>query len=68
MFASVKNAKSHTPDFQSKDKIIGLINSIETKRNILVYGKPQSRDVIEEFLETLNKLKEMIDNLGVYYE
>ena len=68
MFASAQRAKKNLPDFQSKDKIVELINKIEVKRNIFVYGKPQTRESIEEFLETYNKLKEIMEDMGVHYE
>lgn len=68
MFASAPRAKKNLPDFQSKDKVVDIMNKIESKRNMFVYGKQQPREIIEEFLETYNRLKEILDELGVNYE
>jgi len=45
-------------EFSEKQKIYDLIYSLEEKRNILVYGKSDEKQ-IKEVLEIFNKLKEI---------
>jgi len=52
-------------DFPDKEKIINILVSIEEKRNILCYGKPQPAESIEEILGQFNKIKSMLENKGI---
>ncbi len=53
-------------DFQKKSKIISLIMSIEEKRNLLCYGKPQPEKTIEDVISKFQELKEIFEELGVF--
>lgn len=52
-------------DFPNKKKILDLISKIEEKRDLLCYGKPQSKEVIQETIDNLNKLKEKFREAGL---
>lgn len=61
-FASVKKAGERLNfDFPHKNEIISLINQIESKRNLLCYGKPQPLDVLQSIIESFNKLKKIFE-------
>lgn len=66
LFNSIKKAKEKLNfNFPEKEKIINLISDIETKRNLLCYGKPQPLSAVESVLESFNKLKTLFENLGL---
>ncbi len=67
-FASANKARAKLPHFNKKEKIISLVSDLESKRNILVYGKQQKRDDIEKYLEIFNSIKEIMQELGEIYE
>ncbi len=52
-------------DFPNKKEILDLISKIEEKRDLLCYGKPQSKEVIQETIDNLNKLKEKFREAGL---
>jgi len=65
-FASLNNANERLNfDFEDKNKILNILNEIETKRNLLCYGKPQTEELIEEYLELFNKIKSLFESKGV---
>jgi len=64
-FAAKNKIKSKLPfDFPEKEEIIGLITSIEEKRNQLCYGRPRSEEEIRKVIENFNKLKIKFIALG----
>ena len=66
LFSSLRIAKEKLNfDFPNKDEIISLLHEIETKRNILCYGKPQTEEAISEFLDLFNKIKSLFEKMGV---
>lgn len=68
-FASLRKANEKIEiDFPNKDSIMEALVEIEAKRNLLCYGKPQSREAIEEYLLLFNKLRKIFDEMGVEYE
>ena len=52
-------------DFPNKDKIISILHEIESKRNLLCYGKPQAIETIKKVLELFNELKSIFNEMGV---
>lgn len=67
-FASQRKANEKLPDFENKNKLVKLIVSLERKRNQLCYGKPQTEEVMEDYMETFNKIKDLLEGMGVSYE
>ena len=68
-FGSEKMALDKLPfDFESKDEIVKIMVDIERKRNVLCYGKQQDKEIIEKYMETFNKLKNLVESMGVKYE
>lgn len=64
-FAAKNKIKSKLPyEFPEKEEIIGLIATIEEKRNILCYGRPRSEEEIKRIIDTFNKLKSKFIALG----
>ncbi len=51
--------------FPNKEKIINLLNSIETKRNLLCYGKPRSEETIQSALDSFYQIKELFEKAGL---
>jgi len=49
-------------DFQDKEEIISLLIEIESKRNILCYGKPRPKLEIESVIHSFNKFKNILKN------
>ena len=65
-FASVKKVGERLNfDFLHKNEIISLINRIESKRNLLCYGRPQPVEVLESIIESFNKLKAIFEKEGL---
>lgn len=65
-FASVKKVGERLNfDFLHKNEIISLINKIESKRNLLCYGRPQPVGVLESVIESFNKLKAIFEKEGL---
>ncbi len=52
-------------DFPKKKEILDLIFKIEDKRDLLCYGKPQSKETIQEAINNLNELKEKFREAGL---
>jgi len=52
-------------DFPKKEQISKLLMEIEEKRNILIYGKTQREEVIEELLEKFYRFVKIIKELGL---
>ncbi len=66
LFASVNKANEKINfDFPNKEIIFSLLYEIESKRNLLCYGKPQTIETINSFLEAFYKLKEIFEKMGV---
>ena len=68
MFASEKKARERLPDFPSKDELLPLLVALENRRNILCYGKPQTKKYIEKALDLFYEIRRLLDRLGVRYE
>jgi hypothetical protein len=65
-FDSKKKIEEKFPfDFPNKKEIFELMFRIESKRNLLCYGKPQKEEVILELLQEFNKLKEKFKEAGL---
>ncbi len=63
-FKSKKKIEEKFPfDFKEKEKILSLISSIEEKRNILCYGKPQKEEFIRKLIEDFRKLEKEFKEL-----
>lgn len=68
-FSSEKKALSKIKvEFENKARIIKLLVEIENKRNLLCYGKGQSKEYIEKYLGLFNALRKIFDSMGVEYE
>lgn len=52
-------------DFENKEKILKILNEIETKRNLLCYGRPQPVESIEEILKLFNEIKFLFEKEGL---
>lgn len=52
-------------DFPHKKEILELIFTIEEKRNLLCYGKPQPAETIQEVMNAFNHLKAILKEEGV---
>lgn len=66
LFNSIKKANEKLNfDFQNKEKIILILNKIESKRNLLCYGKPQPVETIKSVIESFNNLKAIFEEMGV---
>ena len=52
-------------DFPQKEQIIKLLVDIETKRNLLCYGKLQEAEVIKSVLSLFNIIKTLFEGLGL---
>jgi hypothetical protein len=60
-FSSRKKVSEKLPfDFPHKKAIVPIIMSIESKRNLLCYGKPQPEKEIENIVIEFRKLLEMV--------
>ncbi len=69
LFSSRKNAEEKLDfDFPNKEKIIDIMAEIESKRNLLCYGKPKPREEIEKYIMLFNSLRNIFDKMGVAYE
>jgi hypothetical protein len=69
LFASRRKAEERLPfEFQNKEKLIGLFLELERQRNLLCYGKQQTRKRIEDYLSVFNSIRKTFDELGVKYE
>ncbi len=65
-FSSIRKAEEKLNfDFNDKKEIISLLNDIETKKNLLCYGKPQPSEVIESAIGSFNKLKSLFEKGGL---
>ena len=65
-FSSLRKADEKLNfDFPKKDKIFILLHSIESKRNLLCYGKPRPVEEIESILSSFNELKSLFEEEGL---
>jgi len=65
-FSSVRRAKEKLNfEFSNKGEILKLLSDIETKRNLLCYGKPQPVETIESVIASFNKLKSLFKKEGL---
>jgi len=65
-FSSIRKAKEKLKfDFSKKEEMLKLLNDIETKRNLLCYGKPQPAETIEFIINSFNKLKSLFEKEGI---
>lgn len=65
-FDSERRIKEKIPfDFPNKENILNLMYKIETKRNLLCYGKPKEKEIIKEVLEMFNIIKELFMEAGL---
>ncbi len=55
-------------DFEDKEKILELMNSIEKRRDPLCYGTPRDEDFIGELIKEFNELKRIFKGKGVEIE
>jgi hypothetical protein len=55
-------------EFEGKEELLSLMSEIETKRNILCYGKKQSLTVIQEVIDLFNQVKEKMKEFEVLDE
>ena len=67
-FSSGKKASERIPSFSNKSEILSMLVELESKRNVLCYGKPQPVEAIEEYIRTFNKIRKLFDSMGVAYE
>ncbi len=66
LFSSIRKANEHLSfDFPNKDKIINILHDIETKRNLLCYGKPQQVETIKEVIGSFNEIKSLFEEMGL---
>jgi len=65
-FSSIRKAKEKLRfEFTRKEEIINLLNNIESKRNLLCYGKPQPTETINSLIKSFNKLKSLFEEEGL---
>jgi len=64
-FSSVKRANDKVADFSDKNKVIELLNKIESKRNILCYGKTRTESEIRDVLNSFYKIKKFFEDKGL---
>lgn len=67
-FTSKRKLKERLPDFKNRGRTIELLTELETKRNLLCYGKPQPEELIEEYICTFNKIRKLFEEMGADYE
>lgn len=68
-FSSERKALEKLPrDFENKKKIVCILTDIEKRRNILCYGKEQSKEYVEDYIELFNKGVRLFESMGVDYE
>ncbi len=65
IFSSERKALEKLPEFDDMKKIVKLMVSLENKRNMLCYGKPQTEESMEDFIQTFNKIKGIFESIGV---
>jgi len=66
LFNSIKKAKEQFNfEFSNKEKIISLLHDIESKRNLLCYGKPQPLEIINGVITSFNELKNLFEEMGL---
>jgi hypothetical protein len=65
-FTSINHAnKKLMFDFPDKEKIIKILCDIESKRNILCYGKKQPLSKIKEVIDLFNEIKSLFESRGL---
>lgn len=70
IFASREKVERLLPeDFPDKASIIPLLVQLETKRNLLCYGKVRPKEEVEEYLRVFHSVRSFFDARKVnYYE
>lgn len=68
LFASKNKANDRLPEFEEKDKIIDIMVGIETKRNLLCYGKKQIKEVLTDVLKRFYEIEKIFEKKGVEIE
>ena len=65
-FSSLRAANERIkPEFPNKNEILSLMHRLEVERNLLCYGKPRTQEDLENFIETFNKLRMVLENMGL---
>lgn len=54
--------------FPKKDEILVLMRIIQEKRNDFCYGSPKKEEEILQYIDTFNKLKTLLESLGIKHE
>ena len=68
-FTSERRALEKLPqEFPHKKKLIALLREVESRRNLLCYGKRQPEQKIDEYLALFNEGKALLASMGVSYE
>jgi len=65
LFSSARKATGKLPEFENKKKLLKLMADLERKRNLLCYGKPQTEKLMEDFMQTFNRIKAIFKSMGV---
>jgi len=66
LFNSIKKAEEKFNfDFERKKEIMQILCNIESKRNLLCYGKPRPKEEIISVIDLFNKLKRIFEELGL---
>jgi hypothetical protein len=69
LFSSITSANEKLSfDFPHKKEIIELIHEIESKKNLLCYGKPQPVKTMELVISSFNRLKEILKKEGLSWD
>ena len=63
--SSKKVKEKFSFEFEKKVEILDLMSKIESKRNILCYGKQQKIEVIQEVINNFNKLRIKFNEVGL---
>lgn len=67
-FSSFNRINEKFPfEFNKKKEIFKILNKIETKRNLLCYGKPQPLEEIKEMIFLFNEIKSLFENEGLLW-
>ena len=65
-FSSIRKANEKLKfEFPEKEKIIKILVEIESKRNLLCYGRKQPIELIESALNSFNQIKSLFEGLGL---
>ncbi|MBI4182277.1 MAG: hypothetical protein HY520_04905 [Candidatus Aenigmarchaeota archaeon] len=68
-FLSLRKAQERLDvDFPHKQRILELLLDIETRRDLLCYGPPQEKEMVQKAIGAFNQLKALLESTGVAYE